>query len=44
MCTLRCHVDIEPFYLTLIIVHITCGKAIAFIGNVESKIEIVNEK
>ena len=51
MCALRCHVDIEPFYLTFIIIHITYGLAIAycacklaFIGNVESKIEIVNDK
>ena len=29
VCTLRCHVDIEQFYLILIIIHITYGIAIA---------------
>ena len=30
MCTLKYHVDIEPFYLMLIIIHITCGIALAY--------------
>ena len=29
MCALRCHINIEPFYLILITIHITCGTAVA---------------